>query len=62
MPERPPPTLAPLYPASAEDGKDGQAAGGGGAAPAGSVQQRMSDYVLPACDSKALCAYLALFR
>lgn len=22
----------------------------------------MSDYVLPACDSKALCAYLGLFR
>ncbi|KAL4441042.1 hypothetical protein ABPG77_010473 [Micractinium sp. CCAP 211/92] len=32
------------------------------AAPAGSIQQRMNDFVLPACDSKALCAYLGLFK
>lgn len=55
-----PPRL-PAFIRSAEDGKD--AAGAGAAATAaGSAQQRMSDYVLPACDSKALCAYLGLFR
>jgi len=48
-------------PPPSEDGKD---AGGTGTttAAAGAAQQRMSDYVLPACDSKALCAYLGLFR
>ena len=55
-PSPPPPT----FPA-AEDGKDGASAGASSTAAAG-AQQRMSDYVLPACDSKALCAYLGLFR
>jgi len=45
----------------AEGGQDGGSAAGG-AAGAGSMQQRLSDYVLPACDSKALCAYLSLFK
>lgn len=34
----------------------------GGSTGAGAMQQRLSDFVLPACDSKAICAYLALFR
>ncbi|KAL4457392.1 hypothetical protein ABPG75_012257 [Micractinium tetrahymenae] len=44
--------------------EDGAAASGtaAAAAPAGSIQQRMNDFVLPACDSKALCAYLGLFK
>jgi hypothetical protein len=49
---------------AAEDGQ--QATGASGAAglqqQQGGQQQRLSDYVLPACDSKALCAYLDLFR
>lgn len=59
MPSKPPRLPASIH--IAEDGKD---AGGAGAAATtgGSAQQRMSDYVLPACDSKALCAYLGLFR
>ena len=42
-----------------------EGAGAGGAAGAGStgvVPQRTADFVLPACDSLALCAYLRLFR
>ena len=54
------PPLGP--PPPAEDGKEGGAGGASGSAPSGAVQQRMSDFVLPACDSKALCAYLALFK
>lgn len=50
-----------VQPCAAEDGTTatGTAAA---AAPAGSIQQRMNDFVLPACDSKALCAYLGLFK
>ena len=33
------------------------AAGGGGAVPA-----RPADFVVPACDAAAMCAYLRLFR
>ena len=46
----------------AEDGQQAANGTGGAAAGAGGVQQRMADFVLPACDSKALCAYLGLFR
>ena len=52
----PPPP--PLPPGPAEDGGVSGAQGGAGSTP----QQRLSDFVLPACDSKAICAYLALFR
>ncbi|KAL4853554.1 Nuclear pore complex protein NUP205 [Chlorella vulgaris] len=45
-----------------EEGKE-LANGGTGSAPAGSSQRRsLSEQVLPACDSSALCAYLNLFR
>lgn len=45
-----------------EEGKE-HANGGTGSAPAGSSQRRsLSEQVLPACDSSALCAYLNLFR
>jgi hypothetical protein len=54
------PAIAP----SAEDGAEAASgAGGGAAAPPGSLQQRtLSTVVLPACDSKALCAFVDLFR
>jgi hypothetical protein len=58
-----PPTSAPYPPA--EDGQQAAGASGAGAQQQQQQQgqqQRLSDYVLPACDSKALCAYLDLFR
>ena len=52
------PTPAP----AAEDGQQAAGTGGAAAQQQQGQQQRLSDYVLPACDSKALCAYLDLFR
>ena len=45
------------------DQLEGAGAGGtAGAGVPGVVPQRTADFVLPACDSLALCAYLRLFR
>ena len=34
----------------------------GGVVPAAALRQRASEYVLPDCDSQALCAFVGLFR